>query len=309
VPCNHGAEAYQKKIEIPCSVPGIEAKLPGKNRSLVLNSPARLIGDSEFKHGTNQIVSTRRAGVKSMTSEQIQAEMSRIRWFHRIELGNGIVTPGVDDSSVKLQSLGVPENLAGKTVLDIGAWDGFFSFEAERRSAKRVLATDSFCWGGAGWGTKEGFDFARRILNSRVEDREIDVMHLSPEKVGAFDVVLFLGVLYHMRHPLLALDILGSVTAPGGVAIIETHVDMLHLERSAIAFYPGTELNGDGSNWCGPNPFAVEGMLKEAGFKKVEVHTTSGNQSIAQAATTGKQLHNQNPEEIVANRMVFHAWR
>lgn len=243
-----------------------------------------------------------------MTSEQIQAEMSRIKWFHRIELGDSIVTPGLDDSSAKLQSLEIPENLSGKTVLDIGAWDGFFSFEAERRGAKRVLATDSFCWGGAGWGTKEGFEFARRVLRSKVEDHEIDIMDLSREKVGAFDVVFFLGVLYHMRHPLLALEIMGSVTAPGGIAIIETHVDMLHLERPAVAFYPGGELNGDGSNWCGPNPFAVDGMLKEAGFKKIEVITPSGKQSIAQVAAE-KRLHNQNPEEIVANRMVFHAWK
>jgi tRNA (mo5U34)-methyltransferase len=241
-----------------------------------------------------------------MTSDEIQ-EMQRLKWFHRIDFGNGIITPGLDNSTEKLQSLGVPADLSGKTVLDVGAWDGFFSFEAERRGAKRVLATDSFCWGGAGWGTKEGFDFARGVLKSKVEDREIDIMDLSPEKVGTFDVVFFLGVLYHMRHPLLALDIMGSVTAPGGIAIIETHVDMLHLERPAIAFYPGGELNGDGSNWCGPNPFAVEGMLREAGFKKVEVYTTSGKQSISQAATMGKQLHHQNPEEIVANRMVFHA--
>jgi tRNA (mo5U34)-methyltransferase len=256
-----------------------------------------------------QIVSTRRKGEKIMTKEEIQAGITKIRWFHSIDLGNGIVTPGMDSSSAKLQSLGVPEDLCGKTVLDIGAWDGFFSFEAERRGAKRVLATDFFCWGGPGWGTKQGFEFARRVLSSKVEDYEIDVMDLSPEKVGKFDVVFFLGVLYHMRHPLLALDLMGSVTASGGMAIIETHVDMLNFERPAIAFYPGSELNSDGSNWVGPNPSAVEGMLKVAGFKKVEVYTASGEQSVTQVAKLGKQLYKQNPEEIVGNRMVFHAWK
>jgi len=132
-------------------------------------------------------------------------------------------------------------------------------------------------------------------------------VYKSPEKIGTFDVVFFLGVLYHMRHPMLASEIMASVTSPGGIAIIEAHVDMLHLERPAIAFYPGGELNGDGSNWCGPNPSAVEGMLKVAGFKRVEVYTTSGMQSVAQVAKAAKLLHTQNPEEILSDRMVFHA--
>jgi tRNA (mo5U34)-methyltransferase len=256
----------------------------------------------------NEIVFTRRRVEETMTKEEIQAGIAKIRiWWHSIDLGNGIVTPGLDNSSAKLQSMGIPEDLRGKTVLDIGAWDGFFSFEAERRGAKRVLATDSFCWGGPGPGTKEGFEFARRVLSSKVEDYEIDVMDLSPEKIGMFDVVFFLGVLYHMRHPLLALDLVWSVTAPGGMAIIETHVDMLHLERPAIAFYPGSELNNDWTNWFGPNPSAVEGMLKVAGFKRVEVYTASGTQNVTQVAKVEKQLHTQNPEEIVSKRMVFHA--
>ena len=79
------------------------------------------------------------------------------------------------------------------TVLDIGSWDGFFAFEAERRGASRVLATDSFCWNGDGWGTKDG-SIARKVFNSKVEDLEIDVLELSPEKVGTFDLVLCLGV-------------------------------------------------------------------------------------------------------------------
>src|SRR4029077_2193192 len=105
---------------------------------------------------------------------------------------------------------------------DIGAWDGFFSFEAERRGARRVLATDSFVWNGQTWGSKQGFLLARKVFNSAVEDMHIDILEMSPEKVGTFDVVFFGGVLYHMRHPLLALEKLASVIRPGGVAIIET---------------------------------------------------------------------------------------
>ena len=98
--------------------------------------------------------------------------------------------------------LDLPASLEGLTVLDIGAWDGFFSFECERRGASRVVAADYYSWHGPGWGTKAGFQLAREALGSRVEDVDIDVMDLSPERVGTFDVVLFLGVLYHLRHPL-----------------------------------------------------------------------------------------------------------
>ena len=141
-----------------------------------------------------------------MDVEELKREVSKIRWWHKIDLGHEVITPGIIDTSIKLETLQIAENLRGKTVLDIGAWDGFYSFEAERRGARRVLAADSYCWGGNGWGTKKGFDLARKTLGSKVESLEIDVMDLTPEKVGTFDLVLFLGVLYHMRYPLQVLD-------------------------------------------------------------------------------------------------------
>jgi len=76
--------------------------------------------------------------------EALRREVASIKWYHNIDLGHGIVTPGIDNTPKKLGRLHFPERLDGKTVLDIGAWDGFFSFEAERRGAARVLATDSY---------------------------------------------------------------------------------------------------------------------------------------------------------------------
>jgi tRNA (mo5U34)-methyltransferase len=67
-------------------------------------------------------------------------------WWHQIDLGDGLITPGPDPSPEKLKGLAFPEDLAGMAVLDIGAYDGFFSFEAERRGAARVVAADYFCW-------------------------------------------------------------------------------------------------------------------------------------------------------------------
>jgi tRNA (mo5U34)-methyltransferase len=193
--------------------------------------------------------------------------VKRIRWFHTIDLGDGMLTPGIEKTTAaKLDYIGLPESLPGKTVLDIGAWDGFFSFECERRGADRVLATDSLMWRLETG--KAGFDTAREALGSRVEALEIDVMELSPQRIGGtFDIVLFLAVLYHMRDPMLALEHAASVT--GERMIIETHLDMLHVPVPAMAFYPFDELAGDFSNWFGPNLLAVEGMLRATGFREV----------------------------------------
>jgi len=245
-----------------------------------------------------------------MTPEEIRADTSAIRWHHSIDLGHGIVTAGQDNSAKKLARLRLPASLAGKTVLDIGAWDGFFSFEAERRGAKRVLATDSFVWrGNVDWAGKRGFDLAKRVLGSRVEEMEIDVLDLAPEIVGTFDVVLFLGVLYHMKHPLLALEKVSSVARD--FLVLETAVDMLQVGRPAIAFYPGDEVGRDATNWCGPNPAAVIAMLKTVGFSRVEI--VAGQRSpffrAAKAAYYWRKHRHQFWGTLRTDRIVVHAWK
>ena len=148
-----------------------------------------------------------------MDKQDLRTRADALRWYHRIKLGHGVITQGVDNSPERLAKAHLPGDLSGRSVLDIGAWDGFFSFEAERRGASRVVAADHYAWHGTGWGTgegKAGFQLAREVLNSRVEDSDTDVMDLSPERVGSFDVVLFLGVLYHLPNPLLALERVAS---------------------------------------------------------------------------------------------------
>jgi tRNA (mo5U34)-methyltransferase len=204
---------------------------------------------------------------------RLREEAAEIEWFHSIELAPGLVTPGLADTGAQVPRLHLPD-LTGKTVLDVGAWDGFMSFEAERRGAARVVALDSFAWKREAGTGKAGFELARRALGSRVEDLELEVGEISPETVGTFDVVFFLGVLYHLKHPFLAIEKLRAVT--GELLILETHVDLLGLRRPAMALYPGFELNGDWSNWSGPNPAAVTGMLEQAGFSAVKrVHPRS----------------------------------
>ena len=201
-----------------------------------------------------------------------------INWWHQIELPDGTVTPGHDQSAAKLESLHLP-SLAGKSVLDVGALDGYFSFAAERLGAARVLATDSYMWQQPGG--RNGFEYARSALGSKVEDREIDVLDLSPEAVGTFDVVFFLGVLYHMRHPLLALERVASVTRE--LCVVETLTDLTFLRRPAAAFYPGRTM-GDATNWWAPNRAGLLGLLREAGFQRVEVFTRNRVARLAKNA-------------------------
>jgi tRNA (mo5U34)-methyltransferase len=244
-----------------------------------------------------------------MPSNDLQARVTAIRWYHTIDLGSGITTQGVDDSPQRLARARLPASLEGLTVLDIGAWDGFFSFECERRGASRVVAADYYSWHGSGWGTKAGFTLAREVLGSRVEDIDIDVMDLTPERVGTFDLVLFLGVLYHLRHPFLALERVASVARDR--LILETVVDMVGFSRPAMAFYPGRELNNDPTNWWGPNVPAVRGMLESLGFERVTTVTRSPNAAYRAARAAYHQLRGKNPLPLAfrQDRAVFHAHR
>jgi tRNA (mo5U34)-methyltransferase len=191
-------------------------------------------------------------------------------------------------------------------VLDIGAWDGYFSFECERRGASRVVAADYYSWHDAGWGTKAGFQLAREVLGSRVEDVDIDVMDLSVERLGTFDVVLFLGVLYHVRHPLLALEKVASVAHD--LVIVDTVVDMLGIGRPAMAFYPERELNNDPTNWWAPNVPAMHAMLRSVGFDEVRTVTPIRGPlyRAVRAAWHRVQGRNELAPAYRQDRVVFH---
>lgn len=200
--------------------------------------------------------------------DELERRVQAIEWHHEIDLGEGVVTQAPPGSGDRQRSLPLPD-FRDRSVLDVGAWDGWFSFEAERRGASRVLATDSWCWSGPGRGTQQGFLLARERLGSKVEAVEIDVLELSPERVGVLDVVLFLGVLYHLREPLAALERVASVT--GEVLVLETAVDRIDEHEPAVAFYPSDELEDDPTNWFAPNPAALVEMLRDVGFEEFEL--------------------------------------
>lgn len=243
-------------------------------------------------------------GAGELEQSDLLASIASLRWHHSIDLGNGIVTPGREDSYRKLARIGMPEDLSGMTVLDVGAADGFFSFEAERRGARRVVAID--LWPGAnGLLAKEAFDLARGVLRSKVEGFQLSVYDISVDQIGSFDLVLFLGVLYHLRHPLFALEKLFEVAKD--MLIVETHLDMLWTSRPAAAFYPGSEASKDPTNWWGPNAAAVKAMMKCVGFRNVVL--SHRYPLIFRLARAVKYWQNSPADTLQQSRAVFQAWR
>ena len=175
----------------------------------------------------------------------------------------------------RLRLLRIPDDLTGWTVLDVGAWHGFFSFECERRGAERVLAVDRYAWDRFG---ADEFLAARERLGSSVEQRRVDVHDLDPAEVGRFDLVLLLGVFYHLRNPLQALERLRAVTKR--LLICETHVllPFVHERWPLVPFFPGDEQARQARcEMCAmPTLAALTQMLEAAGFSAVEtVYTPS----------------------------------
>lgn len=210
-------------------------------------------------------------------------EASPIKWFHSIDLGNE-VTPGVAPLGAlqfHADAYFQGDVVRGKTVLDIGAWDGFMSFEAEKRGAARVVASDQFCWSGKGWGTKAGFDFAKDALGSNVEALEADVFDLDPEKHGRFDVVLMPGVIYHLTDPWGGLKRAADMTKE--LLVVETHTALNTSLEPVMRYWRGAELGGDDTNYWSPNEPCLRAILADLGFTRIETTIHNMDRLIARA--------------------------
>lgn len=221
---------------------------------------------------------------KKLTPDQKRNLLqSRSDWFHSLDVGDGLVTPGAvsqDYQRQVLRALQLPERLDGLRVLDIGTYDGMFAFECERRGAAEVVAVDVHpvdcrCFG-----------IARELLDSDVKYLQMSVYQLDEQALGGqFDLVLFPGVFYHLRHIVISFDNIWRVLKPGGTVLVETHVCDNHfvlkngevttlkdvdprlLEVPLFRFYRRNELNAvDWSNWFGGNVTALLDLMGSAGF-------------------------------------------
>lgn len=224
-----------------------------------------------------------------------------IPWHQRWEIAPGVFTPGRNPVDRLCTAVGLPARLAGLRVLDVGAWNGCFSFECERRGAAEVVAYS------LEHPDESGFNRLKAHLGSSVRYVQGSVYDLDPARVGRFDVILFFGVLYHLRYPLLAVDRLRSVAR--GTVLIETHVVrdrfLLRGRRRLLARvlglsglfsqtpiwrqYAAFELHPrDQSNWFGPNPRAVIEAFESGGF--AARHLCSWGDRAAFCATVCPEL-------------------
>ncbi len=170
-----------------------------------------------------------------------------------------MLTPGVNDIEWLLDEVGFPASLDGASVLDIGTTNGGAAFIAEMRGAKRVVAVDIYDT------DRFGFDEIRTALGSHVDFVKGSVYQLPELLDEQFDVVLFLGVLYHLRHPLLAIDSLRRLTH--GALYLETAVSGEPADPPRADFYRRDELNADGSNWFAPTISCLINWVESSGFE------------------------------------------
>jgi tRNA (mo5U34)-methyltransferase len=217
--------------------------------------------------------------LKKDSPESFRKLVNSLEWYHTLDLGNGLLTPGHYDHRDYLKYFGIPDDLSGKRALDIGAASGYFSFEMEKRGAE-VVAIDLPRWMGHDFGLHykpdrtlkelesyldEPFKLAKHVLGSKVKMRKLNIYEISPKKLGFFDLVFCGSLLLHLTDPIKALWRIRSVTRD--MAIIATGI---HKDENAkpLALFSG--LSG-GTTWWLPNKRCLEEMVASAGFKKWEI--------------------------------------
>lgn len=209
-------------------------------------------------------------------AEDLVARMRELEWYHTVELAPGVLTPGRYDHRAYLEHYGLPEDLSGQRVLDVGAASGFFSFELERRGGE-VTALDLPHWMAHDFGPRyrpdrpleeaerylrEPLAFAKEARGSTVDTVYASVYDLSPEEHGTFDLVFCGSMLLHVTDPMRALWCIRSVTT--GKAIIATGISKDRRKRPLAEFHGAH----DGTIWWLPNRKGLDRMLEAAGFEE-----------------------------------------
>ena len=221
-----------------------------------------------------------------LTQDQIRRRVEELgQWFHNLDLQGIKTAPDHflgDYPQVKWQrfAAAVPNDLTGKSVLDVGCNAGFYSIQMKRRGAERVVAIDS---------DEKYLEQAR--FAAKVSGADIEFRNLSVYRVGdlheKFDLVLFMGVLYHLRHPLLALELLhehavadllvaqsmlrGSnqpIDVPPDFPFWESGV--FESEKFPCMYFVEKRFANDPTNWWIPNRACFEAMLRSTGFEIID---------------------------------------
>lgn len=226
-------------------------------------------------------------------------------FYHSFEFPDGTRIDGaipLGYLNERLGSFPIPENLTGKSVLDIGPWDGFFTFAMERRGAA-VTAID--------YVDLDSFRLLAEQFGSQAKYLRMEVYELDPGRLGRFDYVLFLGVLYHLKHPQLAMERVCSVTKE--LCVVDTYVSNASqwLAGEGAAFpsmdlYEYDELAGQLDNWCGPTVEAVQMMARVAGFASAEVLYVGENTARVAAWRKWRNLPEDREAALVLRGLASH---
>lgn len=228
-------------------------------------------------------------------------------WYHRIELPGGIVTKGW--APIDAAKYGVPDDLTGKRVLDIGAWDGYWTWEALKRGAKEVVAIDDFSdnlgnpdmpkrdWSGfdlcrEAFGFVDKYDMGYKFQKNRYRNNkqqvvnriEMSVYEIS-EEIEHFDIVFFFGTAYHLKHPLLAMEKISAV-CDGEIYIESAICDDYSPYKGAGKGYPNNDMvmefyghnqyGGNENNWWCPTLQCLGNMVDAVGFKGIQAWGLTG---------------------------------
>ena len=222
-----------------------------------------------------------------MKYTELKESAEKIQWWHSIPLvseeGETYVTKGYVDhctEEIAIKRFGMPESLEGKTVLDIGCWDGYFSFLAEKRNAKSVLGIDMLQGCSHKEQGTEGFEFAKKALNSNVGFSKLSLEEFAQSTNSQFDVVFYYGVLYHVENPIAELKHLSKLTKE--YALIETAISQKNdIQRPFWEFLNG--FDNDPTNFWYPNLMGLASALLFVGFTRVEVIWNDGIRATVKA--------------------------
>jgi tRNA (mo5U34)-methyltransferase len=218
---------------------------------------------------------------------ELAREVQALTWYHTIELGGGVVTPGEYDTRAALRRIPFPADLAGRRCLDVGTHDGFWAFEMERRGAADVVGIDlddprrvDFSEPAPDLSAEVladrearplAFALARRALDSRVQRRDLSVYDLDPAEVGHFDFAFVGTLLLHLREPVRALTAIRNVLTPGTGELlvndpIALKMTLLHPRTPlhTLSLLPGKPF------WWLPNARGLRRYVEKAGFGDVD---------------------------------------
>jgi SAM-dependent methyltransferase len=209
-----------------------------------------------------------------MDESELRAKLKKYTFYHIIQLTPTVATPGNRYPNEAISQRALESiDLRGKRVLDVGCRDCKFSFLAERRGAAEVLGIDNDL-------SKAATEFLIPFFKSKVETREMNLLDLRPETYGRFDVVLFFGVLYHLRYPFWSLKVLRDMLEQNGLLVIETAV-LLDANRYPLLYCPiGAESPYEDTSCTFFNEKGLRDTLRSLGLRVERVEHLSQGERV-----------------------------